>query len=204
MRTVNSIVDSVSRALTWLVLRGPAILALRCFDQVYRAVFGRPVLRYCQITPHLLVGGQHRRHGWKHMQDVWGIDAVINLRQEVDDRLQDVAPDHYLHVPTRDNYPPDLAELRRAVDQLAIWVVAGHKVYVHCGVGVGRAPTLAAAYLVTTGMTPDVAWSLLRAKRPFILPLPAQRRFVGEFYADWLASRDARPGNAIAEQGALQ
>ncbi|MFW6082850.1 MAG: protein-tyrosine phosphatase family protein, partial [Chloroflexota bacterium] len=54
-------------------------------------------------------------------------------------------------------------------------------VYVHCGSGVGRAPTLAAAYLVFTGLTPSEAWAKIRRTRPFILPRPRQIARVAEF-----------------------
>ena len=57
----------------------------------------------------------------------------------------------------------------------------GNGVYIHCGVGVGRAPTVAAAYLVSTGMTPEEAWTMLRAIRPFIWPNRRQRASVKQF-----------------------
>ncbi|MBE9506635.1 MAG: dual specificity protein phosphatase family protein, partial [Chloroflexi bacterium] len=53
-------------------------------------------------------------------------------------------------------------------------VAQGGGIYVHCGAGVGRAATMAAAYLVSTGLTPDQAWARIREVRPFIRPKPVQ------------------------------
>ena len=46
--------------------------------------------------------------------------------------------------------------------------------YIHCAAGIGRAPTMAAAYLVTTGLTPTEAWAKIKQVRPFIRPTPGQ------------------------------
>jgi protein-tyrosine phosphatase len=57
----------------------------------------------------------------------------------------------------------------------------GGRVYVHCAGGVGRAPTMAAAYLVSTGLATEEAWALIRRKRPFIKPTEAQRAALEQF-----------------------
>jgi dual specificity MAP kinase phosphatase len=62
-------------------------------------------------------------------------------------------------------------------------VERGGGLYVHCGSGIGRAPTMAAAYLVDTGLTPNQAWACIRAVRPFIRPKPAQVAQVERFAA---------------------
>jgi len=48
---------------------------------------------------------------------------------------------------------------------------------------VGRAPTMAAAYLVQQGMTPQDAWASIRRVRPFIRPTPAQVAQIEAFAA---------------------
>ena len=48
------------------------------------------------------------------------------------------------------------------------------KVYIHCKAGVGRAPTLAAAYFIAAGMTTDAAVDLIKQARPFITITPPQ------------------------------
>jgi protein-tyrosine phosphatase len=60
---------------------------------------------------------------------------------------------------------------------------AGKSVYVHCGAGVGRAATMAAAYLVSQGQSPEQAWAAIRKKRSFIKPSPAQVEQLERFAA---------------------
>ncbi|NJL54700.1 hypothetical protein HC928_05515 [bacterium] len=107
--------------------------------------------------------------------------AVVNLRHEYDDMQHGVAPANYLHLPTYDNTAPSLAHLQQGVKFIEEVAAQGGCVYVHCGVGVGRAPTLVAAYLVSSGMTPRDAWKTLREVRPFILPVRSQVRRVEEY-----------------------
>jgi protein-tyrosine phosphatase len=47
-------------------------------------------------------------------------------------------------------------------------------VYIHCGAGIGRAPTMAAAYLMHQGTTLDDALKKIKKVRPFINILPEQ------------------------------
>jgi hypothetical protein len=49
---------------------------------------------------------------------------------------------------------------------------------------VGRAPTTAAAYLVSTGLAPQQAWDSIRAVRPFIRPTKVQRAALERFATD--------------------
>ncbi len=51
-------------------------------------------------------------------------------------------------------------------------VAARGSVYVHCQSGVGRAPTLAAAWLMHGGMDAGLGVALLRRVRPFLYPTP--------------------------------
>ena len=64
-----------------------------------------------------------------------------------------------LHAPPLDEALALLAELRRRL-------AAGESVLVHCGAGVGRAGTIAAALLVTMGVPLDEALATVAAHRP--------------------------------------
>jgi len=70
------------------------------------------------------------------------------------------------------------------VEFITAEIEQGGSVYIHCGSGIGRAATMAAAYLVSTGLTEDEAWARIRTVRPFIRPTPVQveqlRRFAGQ------------------------
>ena len=164
-----------------LLHTGPLAIALRLTDQFIRIITGAPVRRFSAITPQLYVGGQHRPRGWAKMQ-ADGITAVINMREaKHDDHADGIAPSHYLHLPTRDNTPVSLDDLQQGVAFISAEIKRGGTVYVHCGVGVGRAPLMAAAYLISTGMTPAQALDKIRSVRPFIHPTPRQRKQLERF-----------------------
>ena len=173
-----------------LTQQGFRVTVLWAADHLVRIVTGAPIRRVSQITPHLHVGGQYRRRGWP-LLTARGVTAVLDLREEFDDRAAGIAPDRYLYLPAPDDTPPTLEQLRRGSAFIAEEARRGGAVYVHCGAGVRRAATLAAAYLVTTGLSPAEAWDTLRAVRPFIRPKPVQVAQV-ERFADALAGRDER------------
>ncbi len=156
-----------------LTQQGLRLTALWAADHLVRIATGAPILRVSQITPQLHVGGQYRRRGWRRLADR-GITAVVNLRTEFDDQAVGIAPPRYLYLPTVDDDPPTLEQLHQASEFIAQEVAQKGGVYIHCGAGIGRAPTAAAAYLVSTGLTPNEAWERIRAVRPFIRPKPAQ------------------------------
>ncbi len=163
--------------------QGLRVTAWWAADHLVRIVTGAPIRRVSQITPSVYIGGQYRGRGWRRMAS-WGITAVVNLRTEYDDRVRGIAPPCYLHLPTLDDHPPTLDDLRTGVDFIAAEVARGGAVYIHCGSGVGRAPTLAACYLLQTGLTPQEAWALIRRHRPFIRPNQEQREQVERFAAE--------------------
>lgn len=167
-------------ARNWLTRRSPRLIFLRVYSQLKRRFTGIPPRRYSQITPNLYVCGQHDARGLEALK-TWGITGIVNLRQEFDDQKAGIAPECYLHLPTEDNTAPSQEHLRQGVDFIKSEIERGGAVYIHCGVGVGRAPTLAAAYLVSIGMTPENAWQMIRRARPFIWPNRRQIASVRNF-----------------------
>lgn len=163
-----------------LTRQGLRVTALWAADHAVRIVTGAPIRRLSQITPALHVGGQYRRRGWPKLA-ARGVTAVVNLRAEWDDAARGLAPARYLHLPAPDDHPPTLEQLREGVAFIAEEAARGGGVYVHCGAGVGRAPTLAAAYLVSTGLAPAEAWARIRAVRPFIRIKPGQEAQIERF-----------------------
>lgn len=156
-----------------LYLQGVRPTALWAADHLVRVVTGAPIRRLSEIAPGLHVGGQYRRRGWARLWER-GVTAVVNLRIEFDDNDTGIAPERYLYLPTVDDEPPTLEHLREGVSFITEEIERGGGVYVHCGAGVGRAPTMAVAYLVSTGLTPSEAWGKVRAVRPFIRPKAGQ------------------------------
>jgi predicted protein tyrosine phosphatase len=177
-------VSRVSRALriTWGRLREQGVnrTAQWAADHAVRMVSGAPIRRLSQVTARLHVGGQYRRRGWPRLARR-GITAVVNMRTEFDDNHVGIAPARYLHLPTVDDYPPSLQDLQAGVAFIGEELARGGGVYIHCGAGVGRAPAMAAAYLASTGLSPEQAWERIRAVRPFIRPRPAQVEQVARF-----------------------
>lgn len=176
------------------VVKGLRILAYRlthysldatfwwALDHLVRRVTGAPIRRVSQILPYLHVGGQYKARGWSRLARR-GVTAVINMRIEFDDRAAGIAPPRYLHLPTVDDEAPSPEQLREGVAFIAREVAEGGGVYIHCGAGVGRAATMAVAYLVSIGQTPAQAWAMVRRVRPFIKPTPPQLAQIERFAA---------------------
>lgn len=148
---------------------GPIGILLRFIDQGSRKVTGAPFWRLSRITPQIYIGGQHRPPGWQAME-AEGITAVVNMREpRHDDVAAGIGGERHLHLPTPDNTPVPFEALDAAADFIHAEVERGGKVYVHCGVGVGRAPSAAAGYFIKhQGMSADQALVTIRDIRPFI------------------------------------
>lgn len=149
-------------------------------DKVARKVQGVSPQRLSRIQPLLYVGGQHRRQGLSRMR-TWGINAVVNMRAEADDAARGLTLDHYLWLPVADDHDPTFDQLLRGAKFIQEQNAAGNGVYIHCASGVGRAPTMAAAYLVMTGMDSEAAWRAVQHGRPFIRPTPPQLEVIEDF-----------------------
>ncbi len=153
--------QGVRTTLLWFLVRGTTFLT------------GVPTLRYTRITPQIYVGPQYRPRGMaKLMRN--GIRAGLNLRVEFDDAAHGLAMQRYCHLPTIDDTPPSLDHLYQGIAFIEQAVKAGDKVYIHCAGGIGRAPTMAAAYFMSEGDNLAGALSRIRAVRPFIRIMPSQ------------------------------
>jgi protein tyrosine phosphatase (PTP) superfamily phosphohydrolase (DUF442 family) len=161
---------------------GLRVTALWAADHTVRIITGAPIRSVSQITQQLHVGGQYRRRGWPRLASR-GVTAVVNMRIEFDDNDAGIAPERYLYLPTVNNETPTLEQLYTGVTFIAEEIAGGGGVYVHCGAGIGRAATMAAAYLVSTGLTPDQAWVRIREVRPFIRPTTVQVAQIERFAA---------------------
>lgn len=134
---------------------------------------GVPLLQYSQVTPNLFVGPQYGKRG-KTLLEKNGIAHSVNMRVEFDDAQHGLALAHYCYLPTIDDDRPSVEHLGQGVDFIRDAIGAGGKVYIHCAGGIGRAPTMAAAYLISSGMTLGEAIETIQAVRPFINITPPQ------------------------------
>lgn len=143
---------------------------------------GRLVLSHSRVTPTLYVGPQFGKVGKRQLENA-GINGDVNMRIEFDDAEHGLALAEYLHLPTIDETPPALDDLHTGAQFIARVIADGGKVYVHCAGGVGRAPTMAAAYLITQGIPLDEAIALIQKGRPYVDVLPPQYERLREFEA---------------------
>jgi predicted protein tyrosine phosphatase len=175
----------VMNKTTRFVRKGVRILLERLQTQGFRTtviwaygrgiakVTGIPPLRFSRVTDQLYVGPQFDQKGKAHLE-ANGVTADVNLRIEFDDAEFGLALPHYCYLPTVDDEAPSMEHLHEGVRFISERVAAGERVYVHCAGGIGRAPTMAAAYLVSTGDSVEAALRRIREVRPFINPTPPQ------------------------------
>ena len=164
-----------------LFRQGPTVVISGLWDFGVRTLTGAPIIRYSQVTPQIIVAGQYQKRGWIVLQKR-GVTASVNMRSEFDDEAAGIAPSHHLRLEVEDNTPPTLDQLRRGIEFIKGEVESGGKVYIHCAAGVGRAPTMAAAFLVSTGLSPAQAWKQIKRVRPFIRPTPGQEEQINELF----------------------
>jgi hypothetical protein len=118
------------------------------------------MIEYNQILPGLFVGSYPGSQlDIDKLQEASRITAVLNLQMDEDMEQWGVDWPRLVayyqkrgivvqRVPIRDVDPFDLlVKLADAVRALNLLLAANHTVYVHCTVGVGRAPSVAIAYL---------------------------------------------------------
>lgn len=120
-----------------------------------------------------------------------GIEAIITLTEHalttqsgITPRLLDEMGLTCLHAPIVDQYPPDLATMRRIVEFIYRMKMLGKPVFVHCHAGVGRTGTVLHAYYLTTGLSLEAAKAQVKARKftsQFLMLSEAQRAFLEAF-----------------------
>lgn len=143
-------------------------------------VTGVPLASNSQITPEIWVGPQYNLRG-KQWLEKQGLTGGVNMRVEYDDAAYGLALADYCHLPTIDDDMPSPEHLQKGVDFIRAVVGRGGKVYIHCKGGIGRAPTMAAAYFVAEGMSVDEAIALIKRTRPFINITPIQMEALQQY-----------------------
>jgi protein-tyrosine phosphatase len=136
-------------------------------------VTGVPMAYNSRVTPQVWVGPQFNAQGKKYLE-AQGVTGSVNLRVEYDDAAHGLALEQYCYLPTVDDDCPSPEHFQRGVDFIRGVVQGGGQVYIHCKAGVGRAPTMAAAYFVAEGMSVEEAVALIKQTRPFITITPPQ------------------------------
>lgn len=161
------------------------MLSLRMQRHLYqlkREVTGLPEDNKTMILPWLYVGGQYKIRGLDKLKK-WGITGVINMRQASFKQASHADWLDYLHLPTQDLTPPSIEKLDAGVAFINKHKTHNGKVYVHCRWGEGRGPTMAAAYLISRGMSTDQSLDAIRDIRNFIRLSDSQLSRLREYEA---------------------
>lgn len=135
------------------------------------------------VDPLLYVGGQFSPAQWPQLHEM-GVRAVLSMRAEHADSFAGPPPLRAHRIMVPDYFAPSLDQIVEGV----AFVGAAHAeelpVLVHCHAGVGRAPLLAAAYLMSSRRIGHrEALGLLRQARPVIAPNRRQLARLREYEA---------------------
>ena len=165
--------------------QGVRTTALWAYARGLPKLTGIPMLQYSRVTDTLFVGPQFRRNGKTALVRA-GITHIVNMRSEFDDAehgltIGNDSQVHYCYLPTVDDDPIAESHIVRGIEFIDNAIGRDGKVYIHCSAGVGRAPSMAAAYLVSKGLRVEDALGKIRRVRPFIRPTPRQILALKEF-----------------------
>jgi len=108
-----------------------------------------------------------------------GFNAVVDLREKDTDDYQMFLKRHgvdYLNVkiPDGKGAPPTI--LSEIIKWIKEKIRDGKKVLVHCNLGRGRSALVAAAYIVSMGVSPEEAVKIIKSKRSVIFLNDAQKQ----------------------------
>lgn len=137
-----------------------------------------PSLRYSHVAPGIYLGGKVTPRTFKIFRN-WGITGIVSMRTT----KPPTTPDDIetLWLPTRDWTPPSLADFRKGVEFIKKQLDKNGAVYIHCQLGEGRGPSMAAAWLVTKGFTVEEAVELITKYRPMVRPNAKQLKRLAEW-----------------------
>jgi protein-tyrosine phosphatase len=121
-----------------------------------------------------------------------GADMVVclNERHEIQHRYPDYVDWLKVHEPDRarwwpmpDLHAPPLGKAVLMVAELRALLAEDRRVLMHCGAGIGRAGTMAAALLIDMGSSLDDALQTVAASRPMAGPEAGSQRHLLEHLA---------------------
>jgi protein-tyrosine phosphatase len=103
------------------------------------------------VDNRLWRGAAPSREGYEALASR-GVKTIIDLRAESHEGVEPAMVERLgmelLRIPVRDGQAPSSEEVRKFLSAVA---ASDGRVFVHCGAGVGRSGTMAAAYLVQNG-----------------------------------------------------
>lgn len=145
--------------------------------------------RFSWIVPHQLAVGPFPKseHQITHLSRS-GITAVLCLTEKDELEVPEAVFNRFVweRVPIPDGFTggvPTTAQFAQALSILSRWHRKGHVVYVHCLAGVGRSPSVCAAYLVQTqGLQLEESIQLVKERHCLAEPDEAQIAVMRQFF----------------------
>jgi protein-tyrosine phosphatase len=134
---------------------------------------GIPLVIYSQITPHIIIGGRLSKVGILYLR-LKKVNAILNLREEFDDKSLKMNIRHYCHLPTKDFSKISDSDYKLGIKFIKAQTEKNNIVYIHCAEGISRAPSMALAFFVAEGKTLNDGHNMILIKRPFISILDNQ------------------------------
>ena len=124
-------------------------------------------INYDKIADRLFVGSLPVFDDDARAMAALGISAVVDMCRDNEHEDEMLAGYKIAHYPefVPDTKAPSQEQLERLTDWIGSYIQDGKKVYIHCHAGRGRAPTVACAYLITQGHTPQTAFDIVYSKR---------------------------------------
>ncbi len=111
-----------------------------------------------------------------------GILVLVSLTEEMPDSgVIGAAKMWQIHIPVQDFTAPTMAQIEEFVAIVKNSVGRDEPVGVHCTAGLGRSGTMAAAYLVATGLSAEEAITTLRQLRPGSIETELQEAAVKQY-----------------------
>ena len=111
-----------------------------------------------------------------------GIRCVLDLRKEAQDDLEKIQVHsmNYLRMEVNDRGVPSINQAVEAIK----WIkshTANNKVFIHCNLGRGRAPTVAVLYLIHEGMRSEEAIKTIKKVRKYSYFNKTQLKMITDF-----------------------
>lgn len=152
----RTILRVLAGAIAFLLIGNLAILAASRWMRLAEPVASVPasvtgVKQLAAVDAKVWRGAAPTADGYRSLADA-GVTRVVDLRAEdnvdVNDKWLASMGVDYVRIPVRDGQIPSAAEVRQFLEAVR---TSDGRVFVHCGAGVGRTGTMAAAWLVASG-----------------------------------------------------
>jgi predicted ATP-grasp superfamily ATP-dependent carboligase len=168
--------NNLSKHFGRLRRTGIKYFAIRFFTET----FGVPLLNYGKISNKIFIGGQPSKIGIKVLS-LLGFTHCINLRDEfIYNSNEKITIINFPTVEFDFVNSEDLSKISSNIINLVN--NSNAKVYIHCTEGVGRAPMIGVACLMSMGNDLESSIRIVKSSRPFVSFVKLQKESLKDFY----------------------